>query len=853
MKLDDYPPAHKGRAQTVENIRRRATMASFFIPLTGLNAYSTALNTIANDLSNMNTTAYKGQTANFSDLFYQQVGSSGSGNEIQVGEGVQVAANETNFAQGSYDTSGTTSSDVALNGSGFFVVSNGSGNLYTRAGDFTQDSSGNLITSDGMTVMGYPAVNGTVNTDSSLTAINIPLSGQVQQPEATTTFSMTANLDSASPTGTTFPAPITLFDSLGVSYQATVNYTKTGTNTWSYDITVPDTVTAAPTSNAAATTMTVPASTPTATTMAIAAEAQMAVPATWTANLTPSSSVDTTANTTTFSYNFGAGGAVDGSSALSIDGQSVPISASGETVSGLEGLINTNPTLTVAGVSAGMSGNVLTITVPTSMAAAMTSASTLVGDFTGTTSNFDFNTDGTVDPTSTNLLISGQTATGASATITAPTITAGESVSDYANALTAQLEDVGITNVTVSYLPGTNQLSITGADVSTPQNSVGQDLAATTTNYDFGSTATVDPSTSFTITGQTATGAPLTVDSPAVTPDESVSDYAQALSTALASMAGVQVLSSGNRLTITGANITTPTSMSQSLQATTTNFALASSGGTVATVDPETNLTITGLTSSGSTATIAAPTVTAGELLTKYVGDLTTALANAGIAGVTVSAMAGGGLSIVGANVSTSGKVVQDALASDNASGSLTFNSSGNLVSPAADITGITFSGLSDGAANLNMTWNILGANGASTISQEDSASGLSAAPANGYAAGVYQGFTIGSDGTVTATYSNGQSQAVGQLALANVTNMQGLSLQGNGNYATTQASGTALIGVSGTDGLGTIEDSSLEESNVNISAEFSDLIIAQRAFEANAKSITTFDTVTQDTINMVH
>jgi len=52
---------------------------------------------------------------------------------------------------------------------------------------------------------------------------------------------------------------------------------------------------------------------------------------------------------------------------------------------------------------------------------------------------------------------------------------------------------------------------------------------------------------------------------------------------------------------------------------------------------------------------------------------------------------------------------------------------------------------------------------------------------------------------------------------------------------------------------LGTIEDSSLEESNVNISAEFSDLIIAQRAFEANAKSITTFDTVTQDTINMVH
>ncbi|HZL51023.1 MAG TPA: flagellar hook-basal body complex protein [Terracidiphilus sp.] len=111
----------------------------------------------------------------------------------------------------------------------------------------------------------------------------------------------------------------------------------------------------------------------------------------------------------------------------------------------------------------------------------------------------------------------------------------------------------------------------------------------------------------------------------------------------------------------------------------------------------------------------------------------------------------------------------------------------------------------------------------------------------------------MGSDGTVTASYSNGQTQAIGQLALANVTNLQGLALQGNGNYATTLASGAASIGISGTNGLATIQGSSLEQSNVNISAEFSNLIIAQRAFEANSKAITTFDTVTQDTINMVH
>jgi hypothetical protein len=104
-----------------------------------------------------------------------------------------------------------------------------------------------------------------------------------------------------------------------------------------------------------------------------------------------------------------------------------------------------------------------------------------------------------------------------------------------------------------------------------------------------------------------------------------------------------------------------------------------------------------------------------------------------------------------------------------------------------------------------------------------------------------------------TATFNNGQKLNVGQVALGNVANLQGLEDLGNGNYATTLASGTATIGISGTAGLGTMVDGALEASNVNISAEFSNLIIAQRAFEANAKSVTTFDTVTQETINMIH
>jgi flagellar hook protein FlgE len=213
-------------------------------------------------------------------------------------------------------------------------------------------------------------------------------------------------------------------------------------------------------------------------------------------------------------------------------------------------------------------------------------------------------------------------------------------------------------------------------------------------------------------------------------------------------------------------------------------------------------------------------------------------------------------LTITGANITTTGSVIQDPVASTATSGTLTFDANGNLISPAANVSGITFAGLSDGSATMNMNWDLFGASGVGTITQTDTGatSSQSGQTQNGYASGSYNGtFTIGSDGIITADYSNGQDQAVGQIALATVSNEQGLADVGSTEYQTTAASGLATVGVASTDGLGAIEGSSLEASNVNISAEFSDLIVAQRAFEANAKSVTTFDSITQETINMIH
>src|SRR5271170_7793667 len=209
-------------------------MASFSIPLSGLESDTTALNTIANDLANLNTTGYKAQTVNFSDIFYDQIGENGAGNLLQVGSGVQVSSIESDFTAGTPTATGNAS-DVALTGNGFFILQDGGSNLYTREGNFTIATNGDLMTQAGLQVMGYPAVNGVVNTNAPLAGINIPQNG-VQQAQATANFGMTANLDATAAVGTTTTSQLQAYDSLGESQEITVTYTKTANNTWTYSM-----------------------------------------------------------------------------------------------------------------------------------------------------------------------------------------------------------------------------------------------------------------------------------------------------------------------------------------------------------------------------------------------------------------------------------------------------------------------------------------------------------------------------------------------------------------------------------------------------------------------------------------
>ncbi len=194
-------------------------------------------------------------------------------------------------------------------------------------------------------------------------------------------------------------------------------------------------------------------------------------------------------------------------------------------------------------------------------------------------------------------------------------------------------------------------------------------------------------------------------------------------------------------------------------------------------------------------------------------------------------------------------------LAVSNASGFIEFDSSGNIVT--TDSTDynttptVTFTpqGSYAGAAAFSVNLDF------SDISYYSSASnsGVTVDSIDGYAAGELQEFTIGSDGVIYGVYSNDQTQPLGMIALATFTNPSGLSKIGSNLYATTANSGSFTGGVAaGTGGTGSLSSGTLEMSNVDLSEQLSEMMVAQRAYQANSKIITTSDNMMETVINML-
>lgn len=221
-------------------------LRSMYSGVSGLKVHQTKLDVIGNNIANVNTIAFKSSNITFQEVLSQTLAkaqpptSSGTGgtNPAQVGLGTTVGAVTTNHANGNIQTTESIT-DLAIDGNGYFIVSDGLNTSYTRAGNFTIDSEGNMVTVNGETVMGWnKGQSAEIDTSKPLEALD--LSGLSMEAKATTEIEFEGNLDVDTDPSEPFEYNITIYDSLGKDHTLTFMFTKTTDNEFDYNVTSSD-------------------------------------------------------------------------------------------------------------------------------------------------------------------------------------------------------------------------------------------------------------------------------------------------------------------------------------------------------------------------------------------------------------------------------------------------------------------------------------------------------------------------------------------------------------------------------------------------------------------------------------
>ncbi|MEW6184296.1 MAG: flagellar hook protein FlgE [Thermodesulfobacteriota bacterium] len=220
-------------------------LTSLYSGISGLNANSTSMDVIGDNIANLNTTAFKSSRVNFGDVLSQtMIGSAGSS---QIGRGVAVKSVSTLFTQGSFEATGNAL-DLAIDGDGLFIVTDGTNRFFTRAGQFALDKNQKVVNSDGFILQGYQAdetgtVTGTVG--------DITFFNQQSQPVSTTEANLSVNLDATEtiqtdaftldgngdgvvndPANYNHCTTMQIYDSLGGTHDVTMYFCKTADGTW---------------------------------------------------------------------------------------------------------------------------------------------------------------------------------------------------------------------------------------------------------------------------------------------------------------------------------------------------------------------------------------------------------------------------------------------------------------------------------------------------------------------------------------------------------------------------------------------------------------------------------------------
>jgi flagellar hook protein FlgE len=211
-------------------------LSSLYSGVTGINAAGYTMSVIGNNIANSNTVGFKSSYTSFADILSQSLGGATAGN--QIGRGVNLTDIATIFNQGSFENT-ANGTDLAIEGSGFFLVADNTGTYYTRAGQFIVDSEGYLVNPSGFKLQGY----GIDSSGALLTTTgDINVSQVSSAPQVTGSFRILANLDGSSDiqAGDQYSTTITVYDSIGEAIPLTIIFTKLATgNAWDYEASIP--------------------------------------------------------------------------------------------------------------------------------------------------------------------------------------------------------------------------------------------------------------------------------------------------------------------------------------------------------------------------------------------------------------------------------------------------------------------------------------------------------------------------------------------------------------------------------------------------------------------------------------
>lgn len=222
-------------------------MRSLYAGVSGLRNHQTRMDVIGNNIANVNTVGFKASRVTFQDVLSQTMqgasagnGSKGGTNPMQVGLGMGVASIDTLFTDGSFQPTGKPT-DLSIQGQGFFILTDGTNQVYTRAGNFDFDNEGNyLVPGTGYKVAGWVAdASGIINPNGPVTGIQIPV-GSSMAAKVSSLTTNTGNLSADAAVGSTAQASTDIYDSLGIAHKMNTTYYKVDNTTWLSKTTVTD-------------------------------------------------------------------------------------------------------------------------------------------------------------------------------------------------------------------------------------------------------------------------------------------------------------------------------------------------------------------------------------------------------------------------------------------------------------------------------------------------------------------------------------------------------------------------------------------------------------------------------------